>query len=899
MATRAGDDRRDRLKGLFAEGAGVTAQGRARWLDEACGADLDLRAELESLLLALDRAGDFLESPAVASTGAAAAVLADTARGPSPSLVGRSIGPYRIVHELGHGGMGVVYLGARDDEAFEKLVAIKVVQNAGYRPTLLRRFDEERRILAALDHPNVARLLDAGTTADGLPYVVMEYVEGEPIDAWCRERGLSIRQRLELFRQVCAAVQYSHQRLVVHRDIKAGNILVDAQGTPKLLDFGIAKMLAPGPDGLATTHTALRALTPESASPEQVRGEPVTVSTDVYSLGVLLYHLLTRRSPYAGRPTSEAEIVRAICEEQPVRPSDAVRDAPALAGAEDARAAARRLGRELRGDLDLIVLKALRKEPERRYASVEQLAADIERHLAGLPVRAAPDSWSYRAGKFLRRRRLAAAVVAAAAIATLAGAGVSLHQARIARRERASAEQRFDMVRRLAHAVIFDFNEALEPVPGSTAARKLVVAKAIEYLDGLLRQQPGDRALLAELADAYLRVGDVQGDPSRPNLGDAAGALDSYGHALEIYERLAAGDPSAGNRSGLAAAHRAVGWQLWARGEAREARSHFEEAIRLYAAALAADPGNPKFRQSTADCQYLLGQVELRQGHLTSAAAEFARALRLYDSILAGEPKDPAARRGRAISYMKLGDTQPTAEQALAWYRKAASALDDLAADRSARADAPRLAALAALRIAEGLEDASPREGETFATRAIAHLKPAVVADPSNAQTRGDLGYAELVLGQNLKRQGRRREAADALTSATQLLEGRLAANPTSSEDHRLLGIARLELGELAAARNDVPAALRSYEAARPLLEGKDVRPSSLSLLAELYADLGDADLASARSAGGVRERDARRSRHDWYAKSAALWSEIASQRPLDPSEAEERRKVELVAGAR
>ncbi|MGE5124651.1 MAG: protein kinase domain-containing protein [Betaproteobacteria bacterium] len=898
MATRAGDDRRDRLKELFAEGAGVATEGRDRWLDEACGADLDLRAELESLLLALDRAGDFLESPAVASTGVAAAVLADPARAPSPSLVGRSIGPYRIVRELGHGGMGVVYLGARDDEAFEKLVAIKVVQ-AGYRPTLLRRFDEERRILAALDHPNVARLLDAGTTADGLPYVVMEYVEGEPIDAWCRERGLSIRQRLELFRQVCAAVQYSHQRLVVHRDIKAGNILVDAQGTPKLLDFGIAKMLAPGADGLATTRTALRALTPESASPEQVRGEPVTVSSDVYSLGVLLYHLLTQRSPYSSRPTSEADVVRAICEEQPARPSDAVRDAPALEGAEDARATARRLGRELRGDLDLIVLKALRKEPERRYASVEQLAADVERHLAGLPVRAAPDSWSYRAGKFLRRRRLAAAVVAAAAVATLAGAGVSLHQARIARRERASAEQRFDMVRRLAHAVIFDFNEALEPVPGSTAARKLVVAKAIEYLDGLLLQQPGDRALLAELAEAYLRVGDVQGDPSRPNLGDAAGALDSYGHALDLYSRLNASDPSIANRTGLAAAHRAIGWQLWARGDGKAARSHFEESVRLYGASSAADPGNSSHRRHLADCRYLLGQVALREGNTASAAVEFGDALRLYDSLLAADPGEPVARRGRAITYMKLGDTQPSAGQALAWYRKAAAALDELAAGRSAPADVPRLAALAALRIAEGLEEGSPREGETFAARAIAYLKPAVAADSSNAQTRGDLGYAELVLGQNLKRQGRRREAAEALTSGARLLEGRLAANPNSAEDHRLLGISRLELGELASARNDVRAALRSFEAARPLLEGKDVRPSSLSLLAELYADLGDADLASARAAGGVRERDARRSRRDWYAKSAALWREIAAQRPLDPSEAEERRKVELVAGAR
>ena len=567
---------------------------------------------------------------------------------------------------------------------------------------------------------------------------------------------------------------------------------------------------------------------------------------------------------------------------------------------EGALAAARRLRRELRGDLDLILLKALRKEPERRYASVEQLATDIDRHLKGLPVRAGPDAWGYRAGKFLRRHRLAVSIAAVSAAATLAGAGVSLQQARIARRERSSAEQRFDMVRRLAHAVVFDFNDALEAVPGSTSARKLVVAKAIEYLDGLLRQQPGDRVLLGELAAAYLRIGDVQGDPARPNLGDAAGALDSYNHALEIYGRLVAGDPSAENRVGLAATHKALGWQFWARGDAGQARSHFGESLRLYESLEAADPANPLYRRRMADGHYLLGQVELRQGNTAGAAAEYERARGLYDAILSADPKDALTRRGLALAYLKLGDAALSSPaQSLVWYRKSATVVDELAADPSAPGDVPRLAVLVALRIAEGLTDTSPAEGETFAARAITRLKAAAAADSSNAQTRGDLAYAELVLGQNLKREGKRREAADTLGTAAGLFEARLAANPSSAEDHRQLGIARVELGELALARGDVPAAVRSFQAARSLLEGKDVQPGSLSLLAELYADLGNVDLASGRRAQSAHDRDqALRSAREWYGKSVAQWRALSAQRQLDPGEAEEVRKVERAAHA-
>jgi tetratricopeptide (TPR) repeat protein len=874
-----GDARRQRLKALFAEAHALPEERRSPWLRDACADETALRAELESLLRAASEAGDFLESPALSSDGAAEAVRAATAPLSARDWTGRRIGPYRIVRELGRGGMGVVYLGARDDLAFEKLVAVKLLQSSLPTPALLQRFYEERRILAALDHVHIARLLDAGATDDGAPYVVMEYVEGQAIDQYCRAHGLATRRRLELFRLVCDAVQYSHQRLVVHRDIKAGNILVTADGMPKLLDFGIAKMLEPDEDGLATTRTALRALTPESASPEQVRGDPVTVASDVYSLGALLYRLLTEQSPYPSRPRTESEIVHAICEETPRRPSEV----------------AARLRRELQGDLDLIVLKALRKEPERRYASVEQLAQDLERHLGGLPVRAAPDAWRYRAGKFLRRRRLAVSVAAVAALSVLAGAGISLEEARIARRERAAAQRRFAMVQRLAHAVVFDFNDALEAVPGATSARKLVVARAIEYLDSLSREEANDRPLLRELAAAYLRIGDIQGDPTRPNLGDAEGALDSYGHALALYERLAAVDASPETRAGLAAAHRVLATQYWARGEGETARSHLLEALRLDEGLLGKNPGDLAARLQVANIHYQLGQVELRQGHSQAATDDYTRAAGEYGALLAADPADRVSERGLALSYLKLGDA--AGGGALAWYRKAASTLAVLAKRPGAPGDVPRISALAAVRLAEGLVTTSPTEAETQVRRAIAWIQPVADADPSNVQTGNDLGYALSVLGEVLRQQNRLDEAELALDRAVAILSRLLATNPGYMDGRRVLAIARFHQGGIALTRHRARAALAYYEQAVPVLEAKEVRSGAMGVLTDLYEGLGDAQAAVAAQAGGPARRAASRAASDWYRKSVAAWRELAAAQPLEADEAASYAAVQRKAG--
>ncbi|HXU46378.1 MAG TPA: serine/threonine-protein kinase, partial [Thermoanaerobaculia bacterium] len=376
---------------------------RGAFLAESCGEDEALRSEVEAMLALETELGDFIETPVFDLPG-------DSGLEP-----GSRLGPYRIVSELGRGGMGAVYLAERADSEYEKKVAIKLLKRGLDTDELIRRFRGERQILARLDHPNIGRLLDGGTTGDGRPYLVMDYVVGRPIDAYCSERNLPLPERLRLFGQVCRAVHFAHQNLVVHRDLKPGNILVTADGSPKLLDFGIAKLIEDDAEPFATV-AALKMMTTEFASPEQVRGEPVTTATDVYSLGALLYRLLVGRSPY--RPVTEgrAALAEAVCEQTPIRPSLAAAEGPE---------ADRDAGKRLRGDLDNIVLRALQKDPARRYESAEQLASDVQRHLDGLPVLARPDSLGYRVGKFVNRHRMGVGLAAAALVAVLAFAIVA------------------------------------------------------------------------------------------------------------------------------------------------------------------------------------------------------------------------------------------------------------------------------------------------------------------------------------------------------------------------------------------------------------------------------------------------------------------------------------------
>jgi eukaryotic-like serine/threonine-protein kinase len=485
-------ERWQRIEEVFQGALDCGAEQRGAFLASACGGDPQLRSEVESLLTAYAASGA-TESAAFQE---ASRILEHRS---TQAVAGTTIGPYRVIRELGHGGMGTVFLAARADKTFEKLVAIKVIRPGLDTDQILQRFRSERQILATLDHPNITRLLDGGTTEDGLPYFVMEFIEGEPIDQYCDARKFGVNERLGIFQGVCAAVSYAHQHLVIHRDIKPDNVLVTKEGVPRLLDFGIAKLLTPG-TSTAETLTTLRPLTPEFASPEQIRGEPITTGSDVYALGVLLYRLLSGSSPY-GSANSQTELERAICEREPERPSAVVEDAIASASGE----ATDKLRRRLKGDLDNIVLRAMRKEPQRRYASADQLSQDITRYLTHLPVAARPDTARYRAAKFIRRHAAGVAVAVLVLVTLTAGIAATLWQAHSARQQRDRARQEKAKADRI-NSFLQDMLTYTSPEYTSSNASKIRDAKVSEVVDQAAKRAESELADQTEVLASVLNT---------------------------------------------------------------------------------------------------------------------------------------------------------------------------------------------------------------------------------------------------------------------------------------------------------------------------------------------------------------------------------------------------------
>jgi serine/threonine-protein kinase len=484
------------LRAVFAELTDLEPGERQRRLSQITFNDPELKAEVAALLAAADEVGDRFER------GPALGALDGAAGDEDAPVIGERIGPYRVVREIGRGGMGAVYEAHRDDDAFQKRVALKMVASGRDTDAILRRFRYERQILARLEHRNIAALLDGGLTESGQPFFAMEYVEGQRIDEFCRVNRLSVRDRLQLFRQACSAVHYAHQNLVVHRDLKPSNFLVGADGTVKLLDFGIAKLLDPESDpGDALTHPGAAPMTTAYASPEQLIGEPVTTASDIYSLGVLLYELVVGKVPFETRDLPILEARRRRLEETPVPPSRAV---TAETAATRSEATARRLQRAIGGDLDNIVMMALRREPDRRYPSVEALSDDLLRFLAGLPTQATPDSLGYRFRKLVRRNRLAVAAVAAAIVAVLVGTAASLWQTKVARRERDRAEREQEK----ATQVTEFFREVLMAAAPQQSGRSVTVveaiAAAIPRIDSAFADQPWVKTALKSTVGSTL-----------------------------------------------------------------------------------------------------------------------------------------------------------------------------------------------------------------------------------------------------------------------------------------------------------------------------------------------------------------------------------------------------------
>jgi eukaryotic-like serine/threonine-protein kinase len=705
-----------------------------------CGDDAELRHEVESLLAFSGQTGrlDQCLERAVVQLDAPA-----------------QVGNWRIAELIGSGGMGAVYLGIRTDDQLPSRAAIKIIQS-GSSAQIVERFRLERRILAGLIHPYIARLLDAGRLEDGRPFFVMEYVEGRPIDEYVRASALDPASILRLFLKVCEAVQFAHQNLVIHRDIKPGNILVTASGDPRLLDFGIAKLLVGSSEstGAEVTQPWERLLTPASASPEQASGAAITVASDVYSLGVLLYRLLTGASPYAGSKDFASDPARAIREYD-----------PPVASA---------LKRELKGDLDTILRKALEKDPQRRYPTVHELAADIERHLNHLPISARAPSFRYRAGKFVGRNRVAVAVAGLLIIAIAGGLIASLRYASIAHREQLRAQRRFEELRKLTHSTLFEFHDAIRNLPGSTAARALVLHSAVEYLEQLSAESTDDPAVLNDLAEAYINVAGIEGGVRSAHLGGAAQtALDLQLKGLAIRRRLAAEHP------GDAALRKSLQDALWAVAGGYGQRGDPDRALAMHLELLhlrEQSGGTSEGDRITLSTSMISVAEQYRQLGQFEAALDYSRrALAVRQALFDADPSSVRFRRALVIAHEFVGYAFASHKDfaaAAVEHRAADALIEPLArADRNNN-DLQRLWAVAE----ENLSESLARSGA--GREAVGHGKSAVAIDgemskldANNMQAREDLASAYTTLSIALDAAGQPRAALEWQLRARKLFE--------------------------------------------------------------------------------------------------------------------------------
>ena len=949
----------ERAQQVFGGALRIPPGERGRFVRRECAGDPALLEEVESLLTH-DLGEDDLE-------GVFQVVAAAMVEEGSP--IGERVGAYQIRSELGHGGMGTVYLAVRADDEFHKQVAIKVVKRGMDTRAMLERFRYERQILANLDHPYIARLMDGGSTTGHQPFFVMEFVEGRAIDAYCRERQLAVKEVCRLFLKVCEAVSYAHRNLVVHRDLKPSNIIVTADGAPKLLDFGVAKLLSiDATAGETVAGLFQRPLTPEYASPEQVRGLPVSTATDVYSLGAVLYELLTGARVHSVNSSTPSEWQKAVCEDEVARPS--LRH------------------RELRGDLDNILLMALRKEPERRYSSVEQLANDVKNFLDGRPVAARQDSFRYRAGKYLQRHRVVIGAATVVAASLLAGVVLALAEARDARaarhvaeeqrtlaearlrqadaarlvaehehllaeqqrqraeesatfakQEQKSSEERLTQMLRIANQSLFDVYLAIERLPGATPARQKIVDTTLGYLEGLEKEAGSDLRLQMALASAYLRIGELQGSPNQPSLGDTVGAMKSLDRAVAWIKPLHA---SHGKEANVLAAWIDINR---ARGEIFEVTGRTEEAVTLVKSLLPdaalltrISPGDgrePTMHQNlvsllkdshpeeaieharlgvagytrlmeqqplNADTVLALSSVHslwgsaLRATDQAEAMKHFRESVRLREDLTTRFPQNVAVKRGLMLAYGQtasaLGDSFMVVkgndvEGARGYYEKAA-----VIAHEMANADpVNRLAQYDVASVELRLGALDPKAGgiaESLAAlqRAAAIFERLVAGDAQSVRYRTGLNLAYEYMGKRLRTLGNREDALAAFGKSLAVSEATLKIDAQDGSAN--IGILSVEqsIAEMLAETGDHEGALRHAGRAMATAESmakKNTPPSRMRLaqtyeaMARLRKQFGE--WADARSAA---------------ARSAQIWKGFAGDK--EPHADDLARAEELLA---
>ena len=740
-----------RLRELLDAALALSADERSDYLAKAAPDDPSMRSEVESLL-ALEAEADML-----LPTGAP---LAGTRVAEETVALPEFLGAYRITGEAGHGGMGVVYRAERVDGQYKKQVAIKLLPALYSLTELESRFLRERQILARLEHPNVARLLDGGVAPDGRPYLVMEYVDGEPITTHADKRQLDVGERLTLFLDLCEAVAYAHRNFIVHRDLKPANVLVDLDGRVKLLDFGLARILESTTSDIDVTQTAMAMMTPAYASPEQIRGEPITAASDVFSLGVVLYELLAGRRPFGAQGQTAAQVQRSVCENDPPPPGKA----PASAGAAKLPVAQ---------DVDNIVLKAIAKDAAKRYPSVEAFAQDIRLYIDGRPVSARRAGFWYRAGKFVRRNRVAVGLAALAVIGTMTGLVLALRASRVAQVERARAERRFNDVRKLANSFLFEFHDAIANLKGSTPARGLVIKRAKEYLASLSQDSNGDPGLMRELARSYVLLGDILGEMSFANLGDTRGSMESYRQAEALSSALVAAAPKDPlNRRGLMVVQQRLAMAYLKVGHPEEALKVLEPAGKTAEEfAAVPHPGEQVFVDLFVQYERLGMALEA----LGETEKHIANNRKLLDVAIRLKQLDPTKdrwTRSVMLAYNHLAVALRDSDEASTLYRKAHEIVAQRAAanpdDEEAQTDlgiADLFEARYRMRIGE------LNEALSLTTGAQQRLIKMAAVDPENLEAAKEASDAWFTLGDIHMKQGKFADAARAYEESARLLE--------------------------------------------------------------------------------------------------------------------------------
>jgi serine/threonine protein kinase len=900
---------------------------RIEYLKSACRDDAELRAEVESLL-ASDREGATVQS-----------LIAEDVReldqAANSSEAGMQVGPYRLMREIDSGGMGAVYLGVRSDDQYFQIVAVKMIRKGLECPALIQRFRSERQILATLHHPNIGSILDGGELPDGRPYIVMEYIEGQPITL--AGESLSIGQRIELFRSVCSAIHNAHQKLIIHRDIKPSNVLVTSENVVKLIDFGISKPLAPEliHQDLPRTETVQHMMTPDYASPEQFLGREVTTASDVYSLGVLLFELLTGARPYNLRELSPAAAEKVICNEEARKPSQV-------------EGLSSKTKKELVGDLDRIVLMAMDCDPLRRYQSARHLEEDLVRYLEGKPIAARKATLSYRVKKFVQRNKTA--VLMTCSLSALLCASALFHSWQSRR-----AEGRVKQIESLANSTISDITDKLQQSSASVETQAALFHSALQYLDKLRQSSGNDPHVLLELAKAYGKVGDLEGSPFVANLGNSGTALRSYQEALavatEAHSRLP-GEES--TRTLIEACHRLalMEYSFVSLEHLREASDHLHQCLPLARDFWQQQPADPVRKSLLAYNYSGLGVIEEVNREPDRALNDVRTALQILGPEVNGDDKHDM----RLSTLYNIIGTQFTHlgahAEALENLRKSVTIAEAVAQRSPPPNQVKRRQYGAYSAMAGGLvEDeminvGDINLGQKYARKALRVTEEMVASDNKNADARTSLGYAYFGMGsahrltqpeaaaewyrksiEYARQMNPPSEAEFHIASREEALAAVLTGKARSAERLELLQDANARRLKLATYAPDLPLhreyTMRSYcrlsdaelgandlakareyaDRAVPFLHTFPLTSPDLRILRDVglcYESLGNVrrQIALSHSISASEREAALAEARQWYTKSDEVWEEWNRRGAATPESEQERRKLERLLGS-